>query len=56
MCRNLCYIKFLAFEQEVALALKLNCRQGVFIFRNIEGNMFDINLFLFCFYFNVIKC
>lgn len=43
MFKNICYITFLAFEQEVALALKLNCRQGVFIFRNIEGNMFDIN-------------
>lgn len=43
MFKNTCYITFLAFEQEVALALKLNCRQGVFIFRNIEGNMFDIN-------------
>lgn len=43
MFKNICYITFLAFEQEVALALKLNCRQGVFIFRNVEGNMFDIN-------------
>lgn len=43
MFKNICYITFLAFEQEVALALKLNCRQGVFIFRNIEGNMFYIN-------------
>lgn len=43
MFKTICYITFLAFEQEVALALKLNCRQGVFIFRNVEGNMFDIN-------------
>lgn len=48
---NLCCIIFLAFEQEVTLALKLNCRQGVFIFRNIEGNIFDINLYLFFSFF-----
>lgn len=36
----------LAFEQEVTQALKLGCKEGVFIFRNIEGEIHDFDLIM----------